>query len=238
MIDAFVTKHSEKKDSFVTGAVRDTQEGKHRFDLIGLHMLKRLSALLVRGAKNYGERNWEKGQNVKRTNASLWRHVVAYQEGDRSEDHLAAIVFNAMSIIHVEEEVLAGKLPAQLLDLPFYAEAQPFATEFTKPTWHEQVVLDFMEDIQSGEGAAQWITFDTLKESTFPSVGDVQFSQVLHNLTNKGWVTPFVTMERVHPDYALTAAIRNEQEHADDFYNGDEYGDGYGDDYEDTADDE
>lgn len=204
MISAFVTKHSEQKDSFITGAVRDTQEGKHRFDLIGIHMLKRLSALLIRGANNYGERNWEKGQNVKRTNASLWRHLIAYQEGDRTEDHLAAIVFNAMSIIHVEEEVSLGNLPAELLDLPFYAKAEPFATQPVKPTRHEQVVIDFLNEIQYGEDAQQWVTFATLKESTFPSVSDVEFSKVLHSLTNAGIVTPYVTVERVHPDYALT----------------------------------
>lgn len=211
MIDAFVTKHSDKKDSFITGAVRDTQEGKYRFDLIGLHMLKRLSALLVRGARNYGERNWEKGQNVSRTNASLWRHVVAYQEGDRSEDHLAAIVFNAMSIIHVEEEVLAGKLPASLLDLPFYEDAEPFAEVSRTPTWHEKVVLDLMNEIQIGEPNAQWLSFDLLRHETFPSVSENEFAKVMQQLTAKGWVEPFVTMERVHPDYAVTWAVEDEQ---------------------------
>lgn len=116
----FKTKSTEKKTVFETGALRDTQEGKPRYDLIGLHMLRRLALLMERGAANYGERNWEKGQNISRTLASLWRHLVQYQEGDREEDHLSAIVFNAMSMIHVEEEVQRGNLPSTLADLPFY----------------------------------------------------------------------------------------------------------------------
>jgi hypothetical protein len=87
-------------------------------------MLTRLAGLLERGATHYGERNWEKGQPVSRTLSSLWRHVIAYQQGENTEDHLAAIVFNAMSIIHVEEEVANGQLDPSLLDLSIY-NAQP-----------------------------------------------------------------------------------------------------------------
>ena len=43
-----------------------------------------------------------------------------YQQGLRDEDHLAAIMFNAMALIHYEEMIERGVLPAELNDIPFY----------------------------------------------------------------------------------------------------------------------
>lgn len=119
----------KKEVTASTGAMRDNQDGKPRFDLIGTHMLRRLARLMEAGAKKYEAHNWEKGQETARTLASLWRHLIAYQEGDRVEDHLAAIIFNAMSIIHVEEEVKAGRLPRELLNVPFYKNTEFFEEE-------------------------------------------------------------------------------------------------------------
>jgi hypothetical protein len=56
--------------------------------------------------------------------ASLKRHVMKYQQGKRDEDHLAAIMFNAMALIHYEEMIERGRLPAELNDMPDY---QPIA---------------------------------------------------------------------------------------------------------------
>ena len=43
-----------------------------------------------------------------------------YQQGKRDEDHLAAIMFNAMALIHYEEMIEHGRLPAELNDMPSY----------------------------------------------------------------------------------------------------------------------
>jgi hypothetical protein len=43
-----------------------------------------------------------------------------YQQGKRDEDHLAAIMFNAMALIHYEEMIERGLLPAELNDMPNY----------------------------------------------------------------------------------------------------------------------
>lgn len=227
MIDAYVTKRGEKKDSFSTGAVRDTQDGKLRFDLIGVHMMKRLSALLVRGASNYGERNWEKGQNVARTFASLFRHVVGYQEGDQTEDHLAAIVFNAMSIIHVEEEVRAGRLAAELLDLPFYLENPDWQVLARITTWEEQVVLEEMKTYSDGY-YVQWIPWEQLKTEVFPSLNEQGFARIMHSLHLKGHVCPQVRDGYVHPHYALQSEVETLQPE-EDYRDSEEYGDPRGD---------
>jgi hypothetical protein len=42
--------------------------------------------------------------------------MVQWSEGDDSEDHLAAVIFNAMSIIHVLAEIEEGRLPKELND--------------------------------------------------------------------------------------------------------------------------
>jgi hypothetical protein len=75
---------------------------------------------LLMGAKKYAERNWERGMPFSRCVASLKRHLMKYQQGKRDEDHLAAIMFNAMALIHYEEMIERGLLPAELNDMPNY----------------------------------------------------------------------------------------------------------------------
>ena len=115
---------SGKRQEFVTGAVRDTAEGKYRPELISPFMIKRLGQWLELGARKYADRNWEKGISMDRTVASLMRHTNEYRMGDRSEDHLAAIVCNAMFLIHYEEMISRGLLPKELDDVPRYTETK------------------------------------------------------------------------------------------------------------------
>lgn len=112
----YVTKDSGNRVEFITGSRRDTNEGKPRYDLIGKHMLRSLAFLLERGAKKYTEHNWKLGQPISRSFESMFRHMVQWSEGDDSEDHLAAVIFNAMSIIHVLAEIEEGRLPKELND--------------------------------------------------------------------------------------------------------------------------
>lgn len=111
---------SGHRQSFATGAVRDTAEEKPRPDLFSPFAEERVGNWLMLGARRYTERNWEQGIPNSRCFASLRRHVMRYQQGDRSEDHLAAVIFNAMAIIHNEEMIRRGVLPAELDDMPTY----------------------------------------------------------------------------------------------------------------------
>jgi hypothetical protein len=94
---------SGKREEQGTGAVRDTQDGKPRYDLIPVTALRRLAYHYANGAKKYGDRNWEKGIPASRCLASAERHLFQYVEGDDSEDHLSALIFNIMAILHWEE---------------------------------------------------------------------------------------------------------------------------------------
>lgn len=113
----FTTKDSGNRQVFTeTGAQRDTQDDKPRYDLVSIIALKRVAELLGRGAAKYGDRNWEKGIPLSRFYASMFRHMIQWAEGDISEDHLAAVCFNAMGIIHTEQKILDGELPYSLAD--------------------------------------------------------------------------------------------------------------------------
>ena len=85
------------------------------------------------GAAKYAERNWERGMPFSRCVASLKRHVMKYQQGLRDEDHLAAIMFNAMALIHYEEMINRGVLPAELNDMPVY-QAKPLLGKERNPS--------------------------------------------------------------------------------------------------------
>lgn len=110
------------RQEFPTGAVRDTGD-KPRVDLVSPFFLERLGEWLRIGAKKYGERNWEKGMPISRFLASLERHLTAYKQamytGESIEDHLAAVAFNLMAIIHFEELALLNNDPevVKLLDV-------------------------------------------------------------------------------------------------------------------------
>jgi hypothetical protein len=112
----------DEKQSFGEDrAVRDTAADKPRPDLISPFAEERQGHWLRMGAAKYAERNWEKGMPFSRCVASLKRHLMKYQQGMRDEDHLAAIMFNAMALIHYEEMIERGRLPAELNDMPHYS---------------------------------------------------------------------------------------------------------------------
>ena len=115
---SFEVKGGERREQFVTGSQRDTREGKGRFDLLSPIALRRLALVYEAGASRYGPRNWEKGQPLSRYMDSAARHLFAWLGGDRSEDHMAQCAWNCFAYIHTEAEIRAGRLPAELDDMP------------------------------------------------------------------------------------------------------------------------
>lgn len=85
------------------GAVRENTDNKTRPDLMSPFALERLGHWYRMGAKKYGDRNWEKGMNYSRYTQSMFRHLLQWMKGDTSEDHLSAIAWNAMAIMHHQE---------------------------------------------------------------------------------------------------------------------------------------
>lgn len=87
---------------FDSGAMRDADPDKPRYDLIDPYFLLRIAEHLRKGAEHYGEHNWVKGIPSSNYMASLMRHVEAYRRGERDEDHLAAAAFNLMGLMRNE----------------------------------------------------------------------------------------------------------------------------------------
>jgi ribosomal protein S15P/S13E len=106
--------------SFDSGAVRGSQNGKGRYDLISTYATRRLAQVLERGASRYGDRNWEKGIPLMRHISSLKRHLDEFIEDHTNEDHLAHMFANAMMLVHTEEMIRKGALPKHLDDRPKY----------------------------------------------------------------------------------------------------------------------
>jgi hypothetical protein len=111
-------KQSDTKQTFSTGAQRDTQESKSRIDLISPVFLERLGMVLTKGAEHYGERNWEKGVPLSRLLASTARHLNQTIDGLEDEDHPAQAAWNLMAYIHTLHRIKAGTLPVELDDMP------------------------------------------------------------------------------------------------------------------------
>ncbi len=108
---------SGKRQEFNTGSVRDTREGKGRYDLLPPEAIYRLAVHFANGAVKYGDRNWEKGQPLSRYLDSAIRHLFKYLGGSRVEDHLAAAAWNALCCIQTEHWINEGKLPKELDDM-------------------------------------------------------------------------------------------------------------------------
>jgi len=110
------------RQNFLTGSVRDTNEGKPRFDLISLLGSYRLAKHYANGAKKYGDRNWEKGQPLSRYIESAERHLFKLKMGFIDEDHEAASVWNILAFMHTKMMIQAGSLPIELNDMPTYSD--------------------------------------------------------------------------------------------------------------------
>jgi hypothetical protein len=117
----YTTKDSGQREEMPTGSVRDSREGKGRFDLITPFALARVAGVYERGAKKYADRNWEKGQSFSRFLDSALRHLNRFQMGWEDEDHLSQAAWNILAIIHFQECVRRGIGDyAQLDDMPHY----------------------------------------------------------------------------------------------------------------------
>jgi hypothetical protein len=115
-----VIKDSGKRQEFETGARRDIQEGKGRFDLMPPWALEMVSKLYEAGCRKYGDRNWEKGIPIGRYLDSGIRHTLKFMRGDEDEDHLVAACWNLLCCLDTRERIKLGILPPSLDDRPKY----------------------------------------------------------------------------------------------------------------------
>ncbi len=89
---------------FDTGAQRDNNIDKPFIHSLKGYTRQRFGYLMNMGARKYGNDNFLMGIPTEVYLESLDRHLAAYMEGDRSEDHLAAIIFGAQGCMLNEQK--------------------------------------------------------------------------------------------------------------------------------------
>lgn len=115
MVKEFITKDSGRRKQFKSGMQRDLDDDKPRFDLIIPKWQKyedtlvyRWAMLMMRGAKKYNTRNWEKANGIEemeRFKASAFRHFMQWYCDEEDEDHLAGVLFNLNGYEYVKEKL-------------------------------------------------------------------------------------------------------------------------------------
>jgi hypothetical protein len=110
------------KTHFETGAVRDTQDGKPDFlECLSPLAVWRYGEYMAQASAKYGAGNWKKGIPVESYVKSLERHLLKLKmqlaygyDLEPNVDHAAAIMFNAMGILHeLEVDRLGVKRPPE-----------------------------------------------------------------------------------------------------------------------------
>lgn len=89
---------------FASGAKRDNDNLKSAIHNLKGYTRLRFGYHMRLGANKYGDANWEKGIPTKSYEESTDRHWAKYLAGDRSEDHLSAMIFNIQGIMLNEQK--------------------------------------------------------------------------------------------------------------------------------------
>jgi hypothetical protein len=94
----------EGKRVFESGSQRDSDTNKPLTTALTAYARLRYGYHLRKGSNNYGKDNWKLGQPSEALLESLDRHLAQYLSGDRSEDHLSAIMFGVVMLMQNEEK--------------------------------------------------------------------------------------------------------------------------------------
>lgn len=109
MDDKFIVKDSGKRNTYRSGMVRDTTEGKIDYTLIlDGPMFKRWAIHLTKGASKYAKRNWMKAKGkaeLERARESALRHFVSWYYGEEDEDHSSGVYFNINAAEYVKSRM-------------------------------------------------------------------------------------------------------------------------------------
>lgn len=119
--DNFKLKDSGTRQEFPTGAVRDIQEGKGRYDLLVFHAIEEVAKVFEAGCLKYGQDNFRRGIPLRRYLDSALRHLCKGAQGQRDEKHFAQAAWNILCLMETKFMIDKGLLPKELDDLPdFY----------------------------------------------------------------------------------------------------------------------
>lgn len=109
-----------KIQKFDSGAIRDTQIGKGRYDLISPFAMRDIALVNEFGARRYSARNYEKGIPLSRFFDSAMRHSFKELMGCDDEDNAARAAWNWLAYLHMRALIRMGLVPKHLNDMPKY----------------------------------------------------------------------------------------------------------------------
>lgn len=124
-----VSKPQEKKKKSPVASIIKTATGARResgvagnknsafpakFSLIPARGLHRLAVTCGEGFLKYGQGNWLNGFKETDLIDHIEAHLAEYKKGDKSEDHIAHLTWNAFALMHIQETEEPG---SELLDL-------------------------------------------------------------------------------------------------------------------------
>lgn len=112
-----------------TGAKRNREEGRGRWDLLPFQGIDCVAQVLDEGCKKYGHRNWEKGLPVFESYVDhALQHLAkltvealgmsSFNEKElEDEDHLAHAACNLLMALETRARVRSGDLPEELMSV-------------------------------------------------------------------------------------------------------------------------
>ena len=121
----------DKVREFNTGAKRDGNDSKPFIHTLKGYTRQRFGYHMTHGATKYGNNNFLKGIPTDVYLESLDRHLAAYMEGDRSEDHLSAIIFGAQGCMLNEQK---EGIPANNYFNRLHGHRKDITTESKRPS--------------------------------------------------------------------------------------------------------
>lgn len=96
-------RNSDNTVAFDGGSFRENAGGKGIYRVIPPAAIRRVAQRYEYGEDKYGESDaFMAGMPTSRSFDSAMRHLWSYLEGDNSEDHLAACVWNCFAIMEME----------------------------------------------------------------------------------------------------------------------------------------
>lgn len=129
MADEFEIKDSGKRAEFESGMVRDVTEDKLNPALVkDGPMYKRWVIHMTNGAKKYAARNWMKANSqieLDRFRESAQRHFDQWFDGERDEDHAAAVFFNINGAEYVRNQLAEPLGPGMMIASSGIAKGRP-----------------------------------------------------------------------------------------------------------------
>jgi hypothetical protein len=94
---------SNNTRTFENGAHRNNDAGKPKMSLIPHEAFQRVMDRFRAGADVFGPNNWQNGMPLTELYDSANRHLQGWFSGDKSEDHMAAAVWNILCAMWMEK---------------------------------------------------------------------------------------------------------------------------------------